>query len=89
MSQWSLHFSKQAEGDIVVLDLSIRKRIIEKLEWLMEHFDSLIPAPLGAEWSDFFKLRIGDWRVVYRIHWVNHRIIVEYIDRRDKIYKRK
>ena len=89
MSQWSLHFSKQAEGDIAVLDLLIRKRIVEKIEWLTENFDSLIPVPLGAEWSDFFKLRVGDWRVVYRIHWANHRIIVEYIDRRDRIYKRK
>lgn len=89
MSQWSLHFSKQAEKDIAALDVSIRTRIIEKLEWLMEHFDSLIPAPLGAEWSDFFKLRVGDWRVVYTIHWADHRIVVEYIDRRDKIYKRR
>lgn len=89
MFQWSLHFSKQAEGDIAVLDVLIRKRVIEKLEWLMENFDSLIPVPLGAEWSDFFKLRVGDWRVVYTIQWVNHRIIVEYIDRRDKIYKRR
>lgn len=89
MSQWSLHLSKEAEQDLAELDSPIRKRIIEKLEWLVGNFASLTPAPLGAEWSDFFKLRIGDWRVVYKIEWAPHRIIVEYIDRRDKIYKRK
>ena len=89
MFRWSLHFSKDAEEDLAALDFPIRKRIIEKLEWLMENFDSLIPAPLGAEWSDFFKLRTGNWRVVYKIYWTDHRIIIEYIDRRDKIYKRR
>lgn len=65
MSQWSLHFSKEAEEDLAELNSPIRRSIIEKPEWLMENFASLIPAPLGAEWSDFFKLRVGDWRVVY------------------------
>ncbi|MBI3442292.1 MAG: type II toxin-antitoxin system RelE/ParE family toxin [Candidatus Sungbacteria bacterium] len=89
MSRWSLHFSKEAEQDLAELDSPIRTRIIVKLEWLMENFASLTPAPLAAEWSDFFKLRVGDWRVVYTIHWTDHRIVVEYIDRRDKIYKRR
>lgn len=89
MSQWSLEFSKQAEEDIAALDFSIRTRILEKLEWLVKNFDSLIPVPLGGEWSDFFKLRVGDWCVVYQIYWASHRIIVDYIDRRDKIYKRR
>ena len=56
MSVWSLEFTKQAEKDLNMLDRSIRVRIIEKLEWLLENFDSLFPAPLAAEWSDFFKL---------------------------------
>ncbi len=89
MTQWSLHFAEEAEEDLGTLDLPIRRRMLEKLEWLMENFDSLIPAPLGAEWSDFFKLRAGDWRAMYKIQWADHRIVVEYIDRRDKIYKRR
>ncbi len=88
MSQWVLHFSKEAAQDLAELDSPIRRRVIEKVEWLIENFTSLTPAPLAAEWSDFFKLRVGDWRVVYKIEWSDHRIVVEYIDRRDKIYKR-
>ena len=69
MPEWSLEFTKRAEKDLDSVDRPVRVRIVEKLEWLLENFDSLFPAPLAAEWSDFFKLRVGDWRVVYRVDY--------------------
>ena len=64
---WSIEFTKEAEKDISVLDKSIRKRIIEKLEWLSNNFDFIFPSVLTADFRDYFKLRIGDWRVFYQI----------------------
>ena len=89
MIKWSVWFSTEAKKDFIKLDKSLRRRIVEKLEWLVANFDSVKPISLTADWRDFFKLRIGSWRAVYKIDYNNNLIRVYTIDRRDKIYKRK
>lgn len=89
MSRWQLEFSRNAEKDLAALDRSLCRRIIDKLEWLVVNFDYITPLPLSESWRGFFKLRIGDWRAVYEIKHSQFIILVHYIDRRDKIYKRK
>jgi mRNA interferase RelE/StbE len=89
MSKWSLDFTPEAEDDLERLDKNLQKRIGEKLEWLQDNFDKIIPSALGSEWRGFFKLRVGDWRVIYKVKWDKNQIIIYVIDRRDKIYKRK
>lgn len=89
MRVWSLDFTLDAEKDLAALDRSIRCRIIEKLEWLVDNFDVIIPQILNGEFKDFYKLRVEDWRVIYKIDWSKGLITVYYIDRRDKVYKKK
>ncbi|MEK7502948.1 MAG: type II toxin-antitoxin system RelE/ParE family toxin [Patescibacteria group bacterium] len=89
MSKWSLEFEPKAEKDLAQLDKAVRARVLEKLDWLLENFDSLFPIPLHNEWRDFYKLRVGDYRIAYQINWKNNSIKVCYIDNRNKIYKRK
>ena len=88
MSKWTLSFTPSAKSDLEKLDRSLQKRIVEKLDWLQNNFDKIIPLALTGEWRGFFKLRIGDWRVVYKIEWDQNSIIVYIIDQRDKIYKK-
>lgn len=89
MRAWFLDFTLDAEKDLVALDPGIRCRIVEKLEWLVDNFDAIIPQILTGEFKDFYKLRVEDWRVIYKINWNKSLITVCYIDRRDKIYKKK
>ena len=89
MARWSLDFSPEAERDLAKLDHEMCRRVIDKLDWLIENFESILPLPLHAGFKDFYKLRIGDWRVVYKINWTNEIIHVCYIDHRGKIYKKK
>ncbi|MBI2628446.1 MAG: type II toxin-antitoxin system RelE/ParE family toxin [Candidatus Niyogibacteria bacterium] len=70
-------------------DCEIRRRIIDKLDWLLENFETIFPSVLNSEFREFYKLRIGDWRVIYKINWKEQTIIICYIDRRDKIYKNR
>ncbi|MEK7621994.1 MAG: type II toxin-antitoxin system RelE/ParE family toxin [Patescibacteria group bacterium] len=86
---WSIEFKPETEHDLGGLDWIIRRRIIEKLDWFALNFDSLFPISLKGEFKDFSKLRVGDWRVFYQVNWEKHLIIVCYIDRRDKAYKKK
>lgn len=86
---WRLEFQKSAEHDLVSLDVQIRRRIIDKLSWLLDNFDDITPLPLGGSWKGFFKLRVGNWRVVYSVNFSKKLIFVQYIDLRDKVYKIK
>jgi mRNA interferase RelE/StbE len=89
MEKWSLSFTPEAEDDLAKLDREIKRRIIEKLDWLQANFKQMRPLPLGDEWRGFFKLRIGDWRVIYEIVQKEKIIKIRVIDHRSKIYKRK
>jgi mRNA interferase RelE/StbE len=61
---------------------TIQERILRKIRWLSENFDDANPQALSADLSGFFKLRVGDYRVIYSfnteiqlmtIHKVGHR----------------
>lgn len=89
MPSWRFRITPEGEADLDDLDKNLQKRVIEKLKWLVENFDRVTPLPLGGQWRGFFKLRIGDWRIIYEVENKNKEVIVHMIDRRDKIYKRK
>ena len=88
MANWHVSFTLTAEDDLERLDNGLQKRVIEKLNWLQNNFNNIIPMALTGEWQGFFKLRISDWRIIYQVEWDRNLIIVYIIDRRDKIYKR-
>ena len=84
-----MEFRGKAEDDLAKLERPLRRRIIERLEWLAENFEEITPLPLGREWKGFFKLRAGDWRIIYQVEHTERQILVHRIDRRDKIYRRR
>jgi len=89
MPQWKVVFTIEAEEDLDRLDKQVRRRVIEKILWLRDSFNEVLPLPLGGKWQRFFKLRVGDWRVIYEVEDPKKQITVHRIDRRDKIYKRR
>ena len=86
-AKWRVEFLPRASDDLIRIDRIIQRRIVEKLEWLGQNFESVIPSVLTGEFRDFYKLRVGDWRVFYKTDRSHKRIVVCYIDRRDKAYK--
>jgi len=62
---------------------------LDKLDWLAVNFSVYRPEPLVGSFGGLFKLRIGDWRVVYSIDYKNETLIVLIVDHRSKIYKRR
>lgn len=89
MANWNLVFTPEAADDFKKLDTKIKTRISNKLEWLQINFNNITPSTLSSEWRDYFKFRVGDWRIIYKVNWANNIIIIYVIDRRDKVYKRK
>lgn len=62
---YSVEFETQAINDLEVLDRSVRDRILKKINWLAKTLDQITPQALTGNLADFFKLRIGDYRVLY------------------------
>lgn len=89
MVRWQIKFEPEAEADLERLGEAVAQRIIERLSWLESNFDAITPLPLGYEWRGHFKYRVGDWRVIYRISWEDYLIIIEVVNRRDRIYKKR
>jgi len=89
MTNWNISFVPEAENEFKKLDKNLKKRIAEKLDWLKINFDRISPSTLGGEWRGFFKLRIGDWRIIYKVDYSEHLIIIYLIGTRNKIYKKR
>lgn len=89
MPEWDLYFEDNALQDLDGLSLSAREQVLEKLEWIRNHFSEMHPIPLGGAFRGFFKLRVGDYRVLYDIRWSSHRLIVVVVEHRSRVYRRK
>lgn len=65
------------------LDESVRSRIKEKLKELREH-----PERVGKRlrYSNFWSLRIDDYRAVYEINRDKNQVIVLFVGHRKKVY---
>ncbi|MBI3632962.1 MAG: type II toxin-antitoxin system RelE/ParE family toxin [Candidatus Vogelbacteria bacterium] len=87
MLVWEVEFDAQAEDDLASLNTALRSRVIEKITWLKVNFDVVTPLPLTADWYGFYKLRIGDWRVIYDIDWEQRIITIVLIGHHTKVYK--
>ncbi|MFW6118080.1 MAG: type II toxin-antitoxin system RelE family toxin [Chloroflexota bacterium] len=68
-------------------DKAVARRIINKLSWLSENFDDLTPLPLRGGISGTYKLRVGDWRVIYSFDIERRSITIHVIGHRREIYR--
>lgn len=84
-----VEYSEEARRDLKRLSKDVARRIVERVRWLGEHFDAQAPQALGGEFRGMYKLRVGDWRVVYAIQYDQHRIVVHVVDHRSRIYRQR
>lgn len=85
---FKIEFEKQVLKYLSKIDKEISKRIIEKIEKLKNN-----PFPQDSKRivntkDKVFRIRVGEFRVLYRIK-DNQIIIIFLIDKRSKIYKNK
>ena len=65
------------------IEKSIRLRIIEELRELRNR-----PERVGKrlKYSDFWSLRVGDYRVIYEVDRGKNQVVVLFIGHRKKVY---
>ena len=62
-----VEWTEKAIENIGKLDTLITRRIFKKITWFAKNFEIITPEPLSGGLKGMFKLRIGDWRVVYKV----------------------
>ena len=80
-----VEWDEEALEDLDKIDRPIVKRILNKISWFSQYFDAITPEPLSAEMAGLFKLRVGDWRIVYEIG--KDVIVIKAVGHRRDIYK--
>jgi len=80
-----VEWDKEALDDLEKIDRPIVKRILHKISWFSQYFDAVTPEPLSADMAGLFKLRVGDWRVIYEIG--KDVIVIRAVGHRREIYR--
>lgn len=82
-----IEFRLEAITDLERLDQVVAQRILNKLKWLTENYDNITPQALTGNMKGLFKLRVGDYRVIYSISQSEDIITIHLIGHRRDIYR--
>lgn len=71
--------------DLEKLDKVVARRVLKKITWFSKNFEQFVPEPLSGQFGETYKLRVGDWRVVYTVE--GKTVIIQFVGHRREIYK--
>ncbi len=83
---YSVSFEPESIDDLDRISQVMRVRILKKIQWLSVNFEKISPLPLTSQWSGFYKLRVGDYRVIYEFDAESQSIFITRIGHRREIY---
>jgi mRNA interferase RelE/StbE len=78
-----------AARELVRLDKPVGRRIAQRINWLAANLDDIRPEPFTGDLVGFYKLRVGDYRVIYEILCDERVIVIHEIGHRREIYRRR
>jgi mRNA interferase RelE/StbE len=84
-----LRLSEQASRFLNKCETILAKRIIKKIDELKVNQFNVSYKKLSSLGKEFYRIRVGDYRIIYKLDIQNNEIFVEKIDKRSKIYKIK
>ena len=89
---WKIEFDPAAERELEKLDRPVAHRILKFLTERLAPSDNprSLGAPLsGSKLGDFWKYRIGKYRVIASIEDATVTILILKVDKRSDVYKQK
>lgn len=78
----------KAARELAQLDKPVGCRIVERINWLNVNLDTLKLDPLTGDLAGLYKLRVGDYRVIYEILHNEQTLIIHTIGHRKEIYRK-
>jgi mRNA interferase RelE/StbE len=78
-----------ATRELAQLDRPVGRRVVERIRWLAANLDDLNPEPLMGDLAGFYKLRVGNYRVLYEILRSERTIVIHKIGHRREVYRKR
>lgn len=82
---YKINILDEAIKELNRLDRSVADRILKKLNWLSENLNDINSERLSADLAEFYKLRVGSYRIIYEIFPDEKIIIIHSIGHRKEI----
>jgi len=86
MAEYIVTFNRSAEKELDSLDVTLIRRIVPKIDALAKE-----PRPHGCRKlhgeKDMWRIRIGDYRVIYTINDAEHIVDITGVRHRSKAYE--
>ncbi|MBI5671406.1 MAG: type II toxin-antitoxin system RelE/ParE family toxin [Chloroflexi bacterium] len=86
-SPYELRFSKRALRSLSRLDKEDAAQIVKRLERMAGNVQQERHKALKGNWQGYFSLRVGVYRVIYRIEHEQRMIFAEKIGHRREVYE--
>lgn len=87
VTTYYVDFSLEAETSLSSLDKQIAQRILDRIRWLSLHVEDVNHKALTGHLRGAFKLRVGDYRVVYELKHKATILTIRFIGHRSEVYK--
>jgi len=84
---YQVRLLETAVRDLAKLDKPVARRIGKRLHWLAENFELIKPLPLIGNFTGLYKLRVGDYRVIYEVIPAENVLIIHLIGHRSDVYR--
>lgn len=84
---YKIVFTTYAEDDLSRIDRTIAQRIADKIDWLSQNINHIIAESLTGKFRGKYKLRVGDWRIIYSRDNSQQTITIFAIEHRSRVYK--
>lgn len=86
---YSVRILKAAGKELERLDKPVAKRIAERIHWLVENVEDTSLQALKGDLAGLYKLREGDYRIIYEIIHKEKIIIIHSIGHRRDVYQKR
>jgi mRNA interferase RelE/StbE len=85
---YQVEFEPTVEKSLRRFSKSIQQRILDRLKWLSEHFDETHAEGLTGEFAGLLKLRVGDYRLIYRVDRKRKLLTILAVGHRRSVYRK-
>ena len=86
---YDIRILEDASRELARLDKGVGGRIVERVNWLAVNLDDIRPEALTGDLIGLYKLRVGDYRVIYEIVRKEKTIVIHAIGHRRQIYRKR
>ncbi len=86
---YRIRILEAAARELARLDKPVGHRTVKRINWLATNLDNIRPEALAGDLAGFYKLRVGDYRVVYGILHDEQTIVIHAIGHRREIYRKR